>query len=302
MIDTTSEVTSLKGCYFKRIADLALETPAQYLNNQGMPPTFTSYPSDVLATDRARLILPIQEDSDFPLISRVEALWRTLTLDSFEGVCPAPARCGFGFSDWVCLHLERAQRSWELAKIFNETSIQRSKHGRSIHSRISVFAHTLLARILQAVKFPRRSGVEKHKQLRVPSQHMSTQIQKHFLTRMAIKFSLWALLNAEEVGGFYTLEEIHIIKQTSLTKTNPGSWFEEDAGNLTEIEIDGHGLRYLPDPQRMKQVTKRGMEDKGEYQMVHQGNNLTTDEKARLLAFESRMQEVKTGRGRFRTE
>jgi hypothetical protein len=261
MIDTTSEVTSLKGCYFERIAGLALETPAHYLNNQGIPPTFTSYPSDVSETGRKPLLLPTPEDPDFPSISRVEALWRTLTLDSFEGVCPAPARCGFGFSDWVSLHLERAQRSWELAELF-----------------------------------------EKSRQLCDPSQHMTTQIEKYFFRRMSDKFYRWAALNAGEVGGFYTLEEIQIIKQTSLNKSNSGSRSEEGAGNLTDTEIDGHGLRYLPDPRRVTQVMKRETEDRGKYETVHQDNNFTADEKVRLSAFESRMREVKTGRRLLRTE
>lgn len=134
-----------------------------------------------------------------------------------------------------------------------------------------------------------------------PSQQMTTQIKQYFSRRTSDKFYNWAALNAGEVGGFYTPEEIQTIKQTSLIKSNSGSRSEEVVENTTDIEIDGRGLRYLPDPRRVDQVTKRE-EEVGGVTMGHQTNNLTADERARLAAFESRMREVKTGRRLFRTE
>jgi len=252
MIDAISAVASLKGCYFQRIADLALATPAHYLNNQGTPTTFTSYPSDVAEPGRKRLLLRTAEDPDFPSISRVEALWRTITLDSIDGVCPAPARCGYGFSNWVGLHLERAQKGWENA---------------------------------QVMEYP-----EKMKNAQVVEQNR--QLCNYFFRRMREKMACWRALDRDEAGGFYTLEEIQIIKEKKIRS-------EDDTGNPSEI--DGHGLRYLPDARRMAQIVKRGVERKGEFENVVQDNNFTLDEKSCLAAFESRIREVKIGRRMFRT-
>lgn len=251
MIDAISVVTSLQGCYFQRIAGLALGTAAHYLNNQGVAPTFTSYPSGHAETDRKRLLLRTSEDPDFPSISRIEAVWRTLTLDSFEGVCPAPARCGFGFSDWVSLHLERVHKAWEDSQTIEEK--------RTLHDS---------------------------------SKQSTTDFSKYFSNRMWDKFYSWAALDRDEVGGFYTLEEIHAIQEKR-------SRSKEGAGNPPSV--DGSGFRYLPDARRLGQVSKRGMKHKGEVQTRIQDNNFTADEKSRLTAFESQMREVKHGRRMFRT-
>jgi hypothetical protein len=251
MIDTTSGITSLKGCYFERVAKLALSTPKWYLNNHGLPPTFTPYGSDVSDNHRKPILLPSIDDTDFPCISRVDALWRTLTADSFGDSCPAPARCGFGFSDWVSLHLERAER------LVSKNYLLRSR---------------------------------------------PTTQEKYILHRMTSKFDLWNALDIDEVGGFYTLEELEITKQTSLNKSESGCQSNTGAGKTGDTEIDGRGLRYLPDSRRLTQVAKRELRLNKDRLRAIQTNNLTTHEKARLSAFETRMREVKAGRRLFRTE
>jgi hypothetical protein len=238
MIDMISGVTSLEGCYFERVAKLALNTPQWYLNNHGLPPTFTSYSSDASDNSRGPLLLPSPEDTDFPYISRVEALWRTLTADSLELNSPAPASCGFGFSDWVSLHLERTEKLASLDIILP---------------------------------------------------HLTTTQKKYIQSRLTSKFNHWKALDADEVGGFYTLEEIELAKRTSYqTKTT--------------AEIDGRGLRYLLDSRRLDQVAKRELHfEKDSFRTV-QTNNLAPHEKIRLSVFESRMREVKAGRRLFPTE
>jgi hypothetical protein len=43
-----------------------------------------------------------------PPITRVEALWRTLTADCIEEKHPAPIPYGHGFSNWTCKQINRA--------------------------------------------------------------------------------------------------------------------------------------------------------------------------------------------------
>jgi len=58
--------------------------------------------------DRTPFVFPIPEQSMHPPITRVEALWQTLTADCIEEKHPAPIPYGCGFSNWVCKQVNRA--------------------------------------------------------------------------------------------------------------------------------------------------------------------------------------------------
>lgn len=126
-LNVVSEVTSLNGCYFNRVAELALKTPDWYLDNRTVQPPFAQYRPQNQAKDRRPLLVPIRVDSSSTHISRVEALWRTLTLDFFDGKSPAPARCGFGFSDWVAVHVARAWNTLKVLKL-QKSQLQSSEN------------------------------------------------------------------------------------------------------------------------------------------------------------------------------
>jgi len=109
MVDTISEIASPKGCYFLNTARLALKTPSWYLSDGMNEPATIGYkPHFSNDPDRGPLSIAIFEDSQIGMITRVEALWRTLTADHLYGQHPAPVIAGFGFSDWIGAHIDSA--------------------------------------------------------------------------------------------------------------------------------------------------------------------------------------------------
>jgi hypothetical protein len=60
-------------------------------------------------------------------MTRVEAYWRTLVADSFEGEYPTPLRCGFGLSAWVTNELRKSLNRLEL--IVRSTQMAASHNG-----------------------------------------------------------------------------------------------------------------------------------------------------------------------------
>lgn len=92
-LDTVAGLAKTKGCYFCRVGELALQTPKQYSKTSAI----WAYKSRV-----------IMRPQDAPGMPRVEALWRTMIGDYFQGTYPAPATAGFGFSDWVLTHIHES--------------------------------------------------------------------------------------------------------------------------------------------------------------------------------------------------
>jgi hypothetical protein len=94
VLDTISSLAESKGCYFTRTGTLALQTPKHYVKN-----TSTAYVA------KSRIIIRI---ADIPNPTRVEALWRTLIADNCSDTYPAPVATGFGFAEWVAVHLHHS--------------------------------------------------------------------------------------------------------------------------------------------------------------------------------------------------
>jgi hypothetical protein len=109
LIDKLSDVASLTGCYFTNTAQIALKSPSWYLSNDSEKPDIIGYfPPFAVETKRSPLYFPIFQESQSGMITRVEALWRTLIEDCIHNQHPAPTSAGFGFSDWISTHLKRA--------------------------------------------------------------------------------------------------------------------------------------------------------------------------------------------------
>lgn len=92
-LDTVAELAETKGCYFARTGNLAAKTPEHYKNPS---PNYTF---------KSRLFLRLGHVSR---PTRVEALWRTLVADYSSNTYPAPVATGFGFSEWVSVHLHHS--------------------------------------------------------------------------------------------------------------------------------------------------------------------------------------------------
>lgn len=113
LLDTVSYLASLKGCTFVRNANVVLQTPAWYRDQPG---EYVAYRPDFVDEICQPVNIPVMHkasssNDQIPTrpVTRVEALWRTMTADCFDGQHPAPIRCGFGFSDWICLQIRRAE-------------------------------------------------------------------------------------------------------------------------------------------------------------------------------------------------
>ncbi|KAF2010619.1 hypothetical protein BU24DRAFT_61857 [Aaosphaeria arxii CBS 175.79] len=99
-VDTVVDLADEKGCYFTRVAELALRTPKMYSKKLGGDYTY-----------KGNFLMRMSQDRDAVepgTMSRVEALWRTMIADAYSDIHPAPVSIGFGFSDWVAAHIHHS--------------------------------------------------------------------------------------------------------------------------------------------------------------------------------------------------
>lgn len=119
-VDRIIYVAGPKGCYFVRTASVVSGLPVQY-----KPAADTASGLDADGAKGERTNQPTlnygrtdASEACKRSVTRVEAYWRTLVADCFQGEHPASLECGFAFSDWICLHLQRARNLTYMAQKF----------------------------------------------------------------------------------------------------------------------------------------------------------------------------------------
>lgn len=255
LVDNVACVAALEGCYFIRTAAVAFGLPKWYSSNHE---SIADYRPEHVSQDCDHVQLPlyhtVQEFSrgSNRSVTRVEAYWRTLVADCIDGHHPAPVSCGFGFSDWICQKLIKAENLVHMTHLATQTIPEASK------------------------------AVE---------------------DKLREKIFCWAMLDAGENGGFYSLSELEALRGPLQQR------IKASKGNDYEIDMEAGGMRFLPDKERLdnfvfSQALKDNVavsDENGHSCQPSTSHPIEPVDSDRVAAFEARMSEVKVCRRMFRT-